>query len=82
MQWHLMDLKQKLSHCLRYHGIEFYGVQGPIRGSKICSVYIKKSSMDKFLSLKEVSYFNYQFWFSKDCEFEDSIKFNVNCIRV
>ena len=81
MQWHFLSLKAKLEMFLNHYGIDYYGVQGPIRGSKICSVYIKKSSLDRLMNLKGTSYFSYTFWFSKDHEFEDSIKFNVNCIR-
>lgn len=76
-----MSLRCELRDFLDYHGIEYYGVVGPIRGSKHCSVYIKKSDLDQFRSLDGKGNGYHNFYFSRIYEFEDSVQFNVSCIK-
>lgn len=76
-----MSLRCELRDFLDYHGIEYYGVVGPIRGSKHCSVYIRKSDLDQFQSLDGKGNEYHNFYFSRIYEFEDSVQFNVSCIK-
>ena len=76
-----MSLRCELRDFLDYHGIEYYGVLGPIRGSKHCSVYIKKSNLDQFRALDGKGNRYHNFYFCVISEFENSVQFNVSCIK-
>lgn len=78
----LDSLKIKLTKFLRNNYINFYGVSGPERGSKICRVYIKHKDVDRIKQLNGGTWYGHQFWFMQKMEFEDSVLFVVNCKKI
>lgn len=77
------SLKEELKHTLENNGFfNAYGIDGPIRGSKICSLYIYKKDEEEFKKLYGIKSKRHQFWFSKSYEVNDSIKYSVNCVKI
>lgn len=76
------SLKTSFTYFLEDNGFyEFYGVEGAIRGSKCISVYVKKTYQDEFEKLSGKSDKYYSYYMSKTWEFDNSIKYNVSCVR-
>lgn len=76
------NLKTKLHDFLQNSYIDFKGVQGPERGSKICSVYIKNKDINRIKKINGGTWYGHQFWFTKKMEFEDYSLFVVNCKKI
>lgn len=76
------SLKTSFTYFLENNGFyEFYGVEGAARGSKCISVYIKKPHQVEFEKLNGKSDGYHSYYMSKAWEFDDSIKYNVSCVR-
>ena len=77
------SLKSELTHFLEENGIKsFFGVEGPYRGSKICSFFIKKEEDHLIKDLHGKNNGFHEFWFSKSWEHNTSIKYLVNCKKI
>ena len=76
------SLKACFTHFLEDNGFtEFYGVESAIRGSKCISVFIYKSSVEEFEKLQGKSDGYRSYYMMKIWESEDSIKYNVSCVK-
>lgn len=75
------DLKHEVFFFLVNHNCPHYGIEGPIRGSKCCSVYIRKTDKERFENLHGLEGRYHRFYFSPMYEFNDCIKYNINCVR-
>lgn len=76
------SLKTSFTYFLEDNGFtEFYGVGGAVRGSKCISVWVKKTHRDEFEKLSGKSDGYHSYYMSKMWELDDSIQYNVNCIK-
>lgn len=76
------SLKTCFTHFLEDNGFtEFYGVESAIRGSKCISVFIYKSSIEEFEKLQGKSDGYRSYYMMKIWESDDSIKYNVSCVK-
>lgn len=76
------SLKACFTHFLEDNGFtKFYGVEGAIRGSKCISVFIYKLSVEEFEKLQGKSDGYRSYYMMKIWESEDSIKYNVSCVK-
>lgn len=82
--YHYIDsLKTCYTHFLYSNGFtQFFGVVGPIRGSKIISVYVRKEYKQEFEKLDGRSDGYRRYWIMPVWESYDSIKYSVSCRRV
>ena len=85
MTWQIVrynNLKSELTEFLKDNGVEFFGVEGPERGSKICSVYIKSNEVDKIKNLSGKGNRFHNFYFSCAYWVDSSAKYMVNCKKI
>ena len=77
------NLKASYTHFLEDNNFTgFFGVEGPIRGSKIISVYIRKDSKVEFEKLNGHSDGYRRYWVMPIYESENCIKYSVSCRRI
>lgn len=83
MMWqNSFGLKQELTEFLRDNGVEFFGVEGPVRGSKICSVLVKHNEVEKIKALHGKNNKIHEFYFTCSWWLDTTAKFMVNCKRI
>lgn len=76
------SLKTCFTYFLEDNGFtEFYGVESAIRGSKCISVFVRKPFEKEFEKLQSKSDGYRSYYMMKIWESEDSIKYNVSCVK-
>lgn len=77
------SLKMAYTHFLENNEfVNFFGIVGAIRGSKCISVYIYKNAKQEFEKLNGGSDGYRRYWVMPIWEGEDSIQYNVSCIKI
>ena len=86
MTWQIArfdNLKSELTYFLEENGIkDFFGVEGPERGSKICSVIVKHEEVENIKKLHGKSNGLHEFYFSCKWWLDTTAKFVVNCKKI
>jgi hypothetical protein len=75
-------LKQELTEFLRNNGVEFFGVEGPGRGSKICTVLVKHDEVEKIKALNGKNNKIHEFHFTCSWWLDTTAKYIVNCKKI
>ena len=86
MSWNFgrySNLKASYTHFLENNGFtRFFGIDGPIKGSKIISVYVYKDSKIEFEKLNGKSDGYRRYWVMPIYESENCIKYSVSCRKI
>lgn len=77
------SLKSELTHFLQDNGIkDFFGVEGPKSGSKICSVLVKHNEVENIKALDGKNNGIHEFHFMCEWWLDTTAKYAVNCKKM